>query len=232
MLLIGIYAQTTVTKSYSINAGEKLQLDFDYPKIVKISTWDKNEVSVTAHVNINDGNNDTAFVLEDKKTDGILHIKNLIKNMDKLPRIYTVMQGTKKTIFRTKEDFKAFTSEAGNNTKYTSEGIDIVITLEIKIPANTSTNVKAKYGIVELANFNAPVNIDAPYGGIDATVTTSNTGKLQATTNYGQIYTNLDLTLTEKTEKDFFTSITSEPGKGPSFILKSTYGNVYLRKSN
>ncbi len=112
----------------------------------------------------------------------------------------------------------------------TSEGVDMEITVEVKVPVNTATDIKATYGIVELVGFNAPATVNATYGGIDATVAMANTGKLQATTSYGQIYSNLDLTLTDKTEKDFFTSITAEPGKGPAYILKSTYGKIYLRK--
>ncbi|MFL9485048.1 hypothetical protein ACI6Q2_19850 [Chitinophagaceae bacterium LWZ2-11] len=228
-LTLSATAQTTVTRNYPIKAGDKLDLKFDYPKIVHISTWDKNEVSVVAHVSINNGENDTAFVLEDKTVDGVLTIKNRIKDMDKLPRTYTIVQDGKKTIFHSKEDYKAFSSNGGVK-RYSSEGVDMEITIEVKVPANTTTNIKSTYGIVELVNFNAPINIDAPYGGIDATVVLANTGKLQATTNYGEIYTNLELKITDKTEKDFYTSFTAEPGKGPAYILKSTYGKIYLRK--
>jgi hypothetical protein len=151
--------------------------------------------------------------------------------MDKLPRIYTVIQDGKKTTFRTKEQYQAYKGNMGGSRNYiSSDGVDIEITLDIKVPANTATNIKATYGIVELVNFNAPATVNATYGGIDATVAPASTGKLQATTSYGQIFTNLDLKLTDKTERDFFTSITAEPGRGPAYILKSTYGNLYLRK--
>jgi len=230
IILTGAGAQTTVNRSYPVKPGQQIELDFDYPKIIRISTWDKNEVSLTAHVNINDGDNDSAFVLEDKTTNGVLSIRNRIKNMDQLPRLYTVIQNGQKTVFRSKEQYKEFTAKMGNNNRITSNGVDIEITIEIKIPANTATNINATYGIVELVNFNAPATVNATYGGIDATVAEANTGKLKATTSYGQIFTNLDLKLTDKTERDFFTSITAEPGKGPAYILKSTYGNLYLRK--
>lgn len=230
-LLLGANAQTTVNKTYALKSGDKIELDFDYPKVLRISTWDKNEVSVTAHVSINNGENDTAFVLEEKNEYGVLSIKNKIRNMDKLPRLYTIIQDGKKTIFRSKEDLREYTAKNGGAHRITSEGVDLEITIEVKIPANAvATNVKSTYGIVEMVNFNAPANINATYGGIDATVAAAATGKLQATTSYGQIYTNLDLTLTDKTEKDFFTSFTAEPGKGPTYILKSTYGKIYIRK--
>jgi hypothetical protein len=231
IISVSATAQSTVTRSYPVKPGQKVELNFDYPKIVKISTWDKNEVSITAHVSINDGENDSAFELEDKSTDGTVIIRNRIKDMDKLPRRYTVIENGKKTVFRSKDDYKEYTTTSGNNHRITSNGVDMEITIEVKVPANTSTNVNATYGIVEMTNFNAPATINATYGGIDATVSEANTGKIQVTTSYGEILTNLSFSkITDKTERDFFTSITAEPGKGPAYILKSTYGKIYLRK--
>ncbi|NCI45606.1 hypothetical protein [Sediminibacterium soli] len=229
ILSVQAMAQSVVSKTYPVKTGESVKLKFDYPKIVHVSTWDKNEVAVTAKVNINDGENDSAFVLEDSKENGVLFIKNKIRDMDKLPRRYTLYKDGKKTVFRSKDDFRSFTRQSGGGTM-SSEGVDMEITVEVKVPANTRTDINSVYGIVEIINFNAPANIDATYGGIDATVNESATGKLKATTSYGQIYSNLDLKITDKTQKDFFTSITAEPGKGPEYIFKSTYGKIYLRK--
>ncbi|MEO8173745.1 MAG: hypothetical protein ABI581_11705, partial [Sediminibacterium sp.] len=177
IIATGATAQSIMTRSYPVTAGQKVELNFDYPKIVKITTWDKNEVSVTAHVSINDGENDSAFELENSIKDGTVTIRNRIKDMDKLPRRYTVIENGKKTVFRSKEDFKEFTSSNPGSHRITSNGVDMEITVEIKVPANTSTHINATYGIVEMVNFNAPVTINATYGGIDATVSEANTGK-------------------------------------------------------
>jgi len=228
MLGLQSYAQTVVTKTYPIKAGQELALKFDFPK-VRVSTWDKNEVEVIAKVSINDGENDSAFTLEGATVNGILSIENHIKDMDKLPHHYTVKQNGKKTVFKTKEAFEEFKKTSGPITSY-SEGADIEISIEVKVPANIATTIKAKFGMVELANFNAPANIDATFGGIDATVVKAQTGKLQVTTSFGKIYSNLDLVLTDKTNRDFFTSITAEPGKGPAYVFNSKFGKIYLRK--
>lgn len=230
LCMLSSNAQTVINKTYPVTAGQQVELNFDYPKTVRISTWEKNEVAVTAHVSINDGENDTAFILEGSNANGVLTIRNQIKDMKNLPHRYTVIQDGKKTVFQSREDYKEFVGKTGNAHRITSNGTDLEITLEVKVPVNTTTRVKATYGIVEMVDFHAPVTVNATYGGIDATIAETGTGKLQATTSYGQIYTNLDLKLTEKTQKDFFTSITAEPGKGPAYILTSTYGNLYLRK--
>jgi hypothetical protein len=230
LVMITATAQTVVSRSYAVKAGDKVELNFDYPQIVKVSTWDKNEVSVIARVSINDGQNDSAFVLEDRSDNGTITISNKIKDLKNLPHRYTVIHDGKKTVFRSKDEFREFNRTVTGSHYMSSDGVDMEITVEVKVPANTATNIKATYGMVELVNFNASANVNATYGGIDATVAQANTGKLQATTSYGQIYSNLDLKLTDKTEKDFFTSITAEPGKGPTYILKSTCGKIYLRK--
>lgn len=231
-IAISSAAQSVVNKTYPVRSGETLNLSFDYPRIVRISTWDRNEVSVTAHVDINGGENDTAFILESNNENGTLSISNRIRDMKNLPKRYTVIMDGKKSTFRSHEDYRAFLDKGGwSGHTMTSEGVDMEITVEVKVPANVSTHVNAKYGIVEMVNFNAPADINATYGGIDATVSTANTGKLQATTSYGQIYSNLDLTnITERTNRDFYTSFTAETGRGPAYTLKSTYGKIYLRK--
>ncbi len=226
-LYMGANAQATVTKSYPAQAGQQINLKFDYP-IVKISTWDKNEVSVVAHVDINDHENDSAFEVNEEIVDGAMVIKNRIKDMNSLPRRYTIVRNGVKTVYRSREQYEE--ARNGGGIEQTYEGLDMHITVEVKIPANCTTSLNAIYGIVELADFNAPIKIDAVYGGIDATIATATTGKLEATTQYGQIYSNLEIKITDHTERDFYNSITAEPGKGPSYSFTSPYGKIYLRK--
>ncbi|WP_299290047.1 hypothetical protein [uncultured Mucilaginibacter sp.] len=226
-LTIGAYAQTTVNKSYLVQPGQKINLKFDYP-IVKVSTWEKNEVAVAAHVNINDHENDSSFVIKEEMVNGAMVISDYIKDFDKLPRRYTIVRNGQKIIFRSKDEYQRVAKNSG--VEYSTEGSDINIVVEIKIPVQSFTDIKSVYGIVELANFHAPVTIDATYGGIDATINSAQVGKLQATTSYGHIYSNLELKLTDHTERDFFNSLTAEPGKGPAYSFTSTYGKIYLRK--
>ena len=222
---VSLYAQTVV--SYPAKPGQAVVLKFDYP-VVRVTTWEKNEVSVTALVNINDHENDSAFTLSAKNEGDELVISDKIRDIDKLPRRYTIVQNGKKTIYRSKEDF--LNAKTTGKAEQSYEGTDIDVVLEIKCPAQSRTDIKSVYGIVEITNFHAPVTVDATYGGIDATIIAANTGKLKATTSYGQIYSNLDLKITDHTERDFFNSITAEPGSGPVFSLTSTYGKIYLRK--
>ena len=224
---LNLCAQTILTKSYSVSPGQQVNLKFEYP-VVKVSTWENNEVSVIARVNINDHENDSAFTLEEKTVSGTLVISDRIRDMDKLPRRYTVVRNGKKMVFRSKEQY--LQESKGGSVERSYEGLDIDIVVEIKVPVRSSVDIKSTYGIVELTNFNTAVTVDATYGGIDAALATARTGKLKATTNYGKIYSNLELKLTDHTERDFYNSITAEPGTGPAYSFTSTYGKIYLRK--
>ncbi len=226
LLSLSLAAQTTV-KTYPVKAGQTVTLKFDYP-VVRASTWEKNEVQVTAFVNINDHENDSAFSLTAATTADALVISNEIKGLDKLPRRYTIIQNGKKMMFRSKEEYQQALKTGTRERSY--EGTDIDIVVEVKLPVQSNIVIKSVYGIVEMTNFNAPADVDATYGGIDATITAASVGRLKATTSYGQIYSNLDMKITDHTERDFFNSITAEPGKGPSYSLTSTYGKIYLRK--
>lgn len=225
-------AQTIINKTYAVKEGQKIEFKFDYPKIIRISTWDKNEISIQAKVSINEGENDAAFELQELSTANTISISNKIKDLDKLPKSYIVYEKGVKKIFRNKEAFKEYTEKSGRTTynySYSAQS-DIEITLEIKVPANMATQVKAIYGLVELGEFSGSITVQSTYGGIDASLPEKPTGILKVTTNYGEIFSNLALTITDKSEKAFFTSFTAQNGTGPERKLESTYGNVYLRK--
>lgn len=230
--LLSSSAQTQLNKNYTVKPDQKLALKFDYPNKIKITTWDKNEISITGKVNINDGENDDAFVLEEQETDGTIQISNKIKGLADLPKRYIVYDNGAKKVFRSKETYKDFSEKNPSIKNYYSTQTDMDIQLEIKVPKNMQTTVNAVYGMVELVAFNGPINLKATYGGIDATLTASAIGELTATTGYGEIFSNLNLKPTSFTDKNFLTSFTAEPGSGPAYKLESTYGNIYLRKSN
>jgi hypothetical protein len=226
-LTFGAHAQTIFTRSYRAQPGQHLSFKFDYPA-VKISTWDKNEVSVTASVNINDHEYDGHFELQEQTKEGTLMISDTIWDLNNLPHRYTIVHNDKKTVYKTRQEY--LDGQKSTGVKQSYEGTDIDITLEIKVPVHCTTTIHATYGIVELTDFNAPVTVDAPYGGIDATINTAYTGKLQATTRYGEIYSNLDMKLTRQNHQQYFNSITAEPGTGPAYLFTSEYGKIYLRK--
>ena len=223
-------AQTPVNKNYPVSAGQKISLRFDYPELVKISTWDKNEISITGSVSINGGENDDAFELLQSASGNSISIENKIRNMKELPHRITIVRDGEKITFKTKADYQKYCETNGRNFNQRSEGVDMDILLEIKVPKNIEVKLESVYGMVEVKNYTGPLTVEATYGGVDVTVQEKVTGELIAETNYGQIYSNLDLKFSGTEFENFHTLVSAKLGSGPKYSFESKYGNVYLRK--
>jgi hypothetical protein len=223
-------AQTPVNKNYPVSAKQTISLRFDYPELIKISTWDKNEISVTGSVTINGGDNDDAFELLQSTSANTIYIENKIRNLKELPHRITIMRDGEKITFKTKADYQKYCEENGRNFNQRSEGVDMDILLEIKVPKKMEVKLESVYGIVEVRNYTGPLTVEATYGGVDVTVQEKSMGELTAETNYGQIYSNLDLKFSGSDFEDFHTYVSAKPGSGPKYSFESKYGNVYLRK--
>lgn len=233
LMALSVSAQTPISKSIAVQPGQKIAIHFDYPELIRVSTWEKNEISIQGTVSINGGENDDAFELQTSTSGNTITVKNEIHNMKSLPHRITVTRDGQKMVFKTQGDYKKYTAEHGTDYNVMSSGVDMDILLEIKVPRNMETRVESVYGMVEIKDFSGPLTVEATYGGVDAALTERATGELTAETNYGQIYTNLELKFSGDgiQQRDFHTFVSAKPGSGPRYSFESKYGNVYLRKS-
>lgn len=221
-------SQEKIAKLYPVKKGQTVDFKFDYPKIIRVSNWDKNEISVEASIKVNGVAANDVFSLSNSEADGKVLIENKV-DMDKVPqRFYTVENGEKQ-IFDSRAQMEAFIKEKGNAITSSYQTKDIEILIDIKLPANVVTNVTATYGVVEVADFNGPITINAKFGGIDARLSQQQVGTLKMTNRFGKIYTNYNFQPNEVKEQRFFTSIAANPGKGASYDFNSSFGNIYLR---
>lgn len=233
LFLIGttgaLFAQKTIEKSFKVTTNQPVLLSFDFPK-VKVSGWDKDEVYVKVSVNINDNKQNDKFELLDKTVDGKLIISDTIdfKHIDQ--QYYVEVDGVKKH-FDSKQDFDNYkeTHSGEKYSSYSSNKTDIQI--EVMLPRKDYIKVKSKFGIVELSDYNAPLTVETEFGKIVAKLQESNVGKITLTNHFGKIYSDFDLKPTQKEDRNFYTSITAEPGKGPTYSLSSQFGNIYLRNA-
>jgi hypothetical protein len=227
------YAQTRIKKSIPVQSGQAIVMHFDYPELIRVSTWDKNEISIQGSVSINGGENDDAFMLENTTDGSIIKVSSEIRDIKHLPQRITIDRNGQKVMFRDQAEFKKYQDQHGRTYNSMSWGPDIDIQLEIKIPRNTGTEITSVYGMVEVKSFTGPLTVDATYGGVDVALTEKSVGELTAETNFGQIYSNLDIKFGggEFKQKDFYTFVSARPGSGPRYSFESKFGNVYLRKA-
>jgi hypothetical protein len=234
----GTLAQTNIEKTVAIPKGNTLVMVFDYPELIKIKTWDKQEVLIKGSVSINRGENDDAFELITKNDGKETIVTSSIKDKENLPQRILIRKGDEEFYFKVKSwqdpEIQKFLDENGRQYTYMSNGVIKEIQLEIFVPKGMQTRIEAKYGLVEIKDFNAPLVVDAKYGGVDATISSANTGELFARTQYGEIYSNLDMKLAAdwdgSIQKNKWTEVGAKIGTGPKYSLESKYGKVYLRK--
>ena len=229
-------AQTSINKTFSVQSGQKLSLHFDDPEI-KLQTWDKNEVLIKGTVSINHGENDNAFELQANSSAQELNITSLMKDKENIPQRIILKKGDTEYFFKAKDfndpEVQKFLEQNGRDYSYMSHGIVKEIKLEVFVPKKMETTVRAKYGLVEVKNFDAPLTIEAKYGGVDVTIAAGSIGEITARSRYGEILTNLGIPFNHAQHPDQhnnWTEISAKPGAGPRYSFESKYGNVYLRK--
>jgi hypothetical protein len=227
------FAQTKLSETIPVQSGQKISMHFDYPELVRVSTWDRNEISVQGTVSINNGENDDAFVFEKSVNGNIVDLRSFIKGIKSLPQRITIVRDGQKIMFKDKAELKKYQQEHGTGYNTMSWGPDIDIHLEIKVPKNIETRIESVYGMVEIVDFSGPLTVEATYGGVDAALTERAAGEIIAETNYGEIYSNLDVKFSgeEFNNRDFHTYVSARPGSGPRYSFESKYGNVYIRKA-
>jgi hypothetical protein len=227
------YAQTQLNKTIPFQKGQNIRMHFDYPELVKVTTWDGADIVIEGTVSINGGENDDAFVVDNSVNGSTVNISGYIKDLKKLPQRVTVYRDGQKIMFRDKAELKKYQDQNGKGFTQMNYGPEIDIVLEIKVPKNAETRVESVYGMVEVKSFMGPLTVDATYGGVDAAVVERSVGEINAETNYGEIFTNLDTKFGgDQGSKDFHTYVSAKPGTGPRYNLESKYGNVYIRKAN
>jgi hypothetical protein len=230
---VASWAQTSVNKIIPVQNAQSVVMHFDYPELVQVSTWDKNEISIQGSVSINGGENDDAFILENSASGNTINIRSEIKDLKELPQRVTIMRDGQKIIFRDKTELKKYQQEHGQGFNTMSFGPEIDIVLDIKVPRNMVTRVESVYGMVEVKSFSGPLTVEATYGGVDASLAERTVGEIVAETNYGEIFTNFDIKFggDQVREEAFHTLVSAKPGSGPKYSFESKYGNVYIRKA-
>lgn len=233
-----LFAQKKVEKTIPVQRGQKLVLNFDYPELIKIQTWDKQEILITGTASINRGENDDAFELQVTNTPNELTVVSHIRDKENLPQRIVIKHGEQEVYFKAKDwndpEVQKFMEENGRQFNYMSNGVIMDIELEIFIPKGMETRVEAKYGLVEIKKFEASLVVEAKYGGVDATITPASYTELKARTHYGEILTNLNIKFDSGWDGEHrypkWTEISAKGTSGPNYFFESKYGKVYLRK--
>ena len=172
------FAQTNLQKQFSVPQGKELVLKFDYPQLIKISTWDKNEVEITGKVNINNGENNSFFEITERVLNNEKVIEGKIPNYKNLPQQLTAYLGKEKMEFNTEKELLQYEKDKNVKFKIKSYNAKLEIELEIKVPRHMKTKIESIYGTVEVKKFDAPIIAKSTYGSVDATLDEKKVGEI------------------------------------------------------
>lgn len=233
-------AQTKIEKTIPVKSGQILNMDFEFPELIKLQTWDKNEILIKGDVSINKGENDDAFELVVNQSGSKIEVSSILKDEENIPHRIVIKKGETEYFFKGKDtndpEVQKFLEDNGRRYTYMSNGIIKEITLEIFVPKGMETIVESKFGLVEVKNFQAPLRVSSKFGGVDASIVERSTGELTARTEFGEILTNLDVKFNSEKKipdnhHDRLTVVSAKPGSGPRYEFESKFGKVYLRKA-
>ncbi|MEM6524257.1 MAG: DUF4097 family beta strand repeat-containing protein [Bacteroidota bacterium] len=238
LLICGsVKAQRSIEENFELGGKQKLEMNFKWPKLVRVQNWEGQTVKITGEVLINNGENNDAFKLRSKVFDDQIVITSAIEKLDDLPKKIMIKRDGMKYYFNTGDwndpEVKKFLGEKENGQhSYMTMGVIKEIQIDVYLPKGVEVVINAKYGLVEINTISNPINVDAKYGGIDMAFGTSQKN-LEAKTRYGEIYSNLPFEL-ESNRGDFHNdnkwTVVSYKGKSESAVLESKYGDVFLRQ--
>ena len=244
LLLCGcpkVIAQTKLEQSIDAKGIGTVKLDFMWPELIKISSWDGEAIKITGKVSINNGQHDQAFKIKSERSNGTLAVFSEIEDLDTMPEIIAVKKDGVMHYFNTDNwhDPKVqefLLGDNGEGHQYTSKGVIKEIELEVWVPEGINDiTVGAKYGLLEVTNLQNNLDARSKYGGIDIALA-DDRRTIEVKTKFGQIYSNLPYDFTSEGGEVFdygkWAVVNSQrTGREGSLVLESKYGNIYLRRS-
>lgn len=235
MLTFTFYGQEeVVTKSFPVKKSDKVTLEFKYPELVQIKTWDKNEVQIKSTVFINDGKDNDSFELNSETNRDGITITSQIKDIDKFKNgnYYVGGRNDDDGDVTISKNGQSITVGSGRGGRY--DGVRISVVLEIMVPKEAELSVNAQFGLVEVIDLPKTISVEAKFGGADITLLESSIESLWAATSWGQIYANLSQKMriggNDMPGKEMTARIKEGIGN-KSIKVDSEFGNVFLRKN-
>lgn len=236
-VLINLSAQSTLEESIEVKRNQKVNITISDANLINVTGWNENHILVKAIVQINNGKNDDSYKIETEEKDGEIYIEGFIRDKNQLPRIIQIKKGDQIYSFNTDDmnspDIQKFYEEQGSDgIQWTSHGVMWDIQYEISLPQHIQLNIKSKFGLIDIENFDGSIQANSKHGGVDLAVNASKKIDFNLKSDWGEIFTDLDLKFDNSKTKNLSNfSCNLNGGGGTMASLESKHGNIYLRES-
>lgn len=212
--LAPVLAQKVIEKQLPYKDGQEIVMKLPIGKTILISGWDKNEVALTARVNINNNKLNEAYSLKVEEGD-VLRIEARLDD-DMLKSGST-------------EDCNSNFQTIRNGTR---TAVCTEIYYEIKVPRTASLKLETISADIEATGLEGPTQLKAISGFIDFSWPPQKEAELQLKSVTGELYTDLAFEILNKQEKTPLVGyeLKGQNGKGgPLLELETISSNIYLR---
>ena len=215
------FAQKIIEKKFPWSSAQTASLNLKFADSIQVRYWDKAEVSVRIAVVINSGRLNDALTVESGSTAAEITLKtDFYKDVLKKGKVEDCPG----------EKHKWRTEHNGSDYYVCSK-----INYQVYLPRNAKLKLETINGNIDIKGASAPVFAKTISGYVDFTWPKSKGANLAMKTITGEVYTDLDIDLKSKKQKNPMVGYLLEGtvnGGGPDVRLESISNNVYLRKKD
>lgn len=214
-----VFAQKIIEKKFPWSSTQTANLNLKFADSIQVRYWDKSEVSVRISVVINSGRLNDALTVESGSTSDEITLKT---DFDK--------ELLKKGKVEDCPDSKHSWRTEHNGADYY---VCSKINYQVYLPKNAKLKLETINGNIDIKGASAPVFAKTISGYVDFSWPKSKGANLAMKTITGEVYTDLDIDLKSKKQKNPIVGYLLEGtvnGGGPDVRLESISNNVYLRK--
>lgn len=207
---LGLQAQKTVEKSYTLSPQTYVELDMRFPDSVKVIPSNEPQLRIVAKVQINEGKDNDAFYLESENNENTLYISTKFKD--------------EKELFQQQRD-------QPHGKCYCCDNNFLKIYVEIYMPVEQSFSLEALGSNLIIGQLTGDIRVKATGGFIDMSTSEKNAGHVHLKSIGSSVYS--DLKFPTKSNMRFLagTEIKHQfSGSKRQLYLESIGDDVYLRK--
>ncbi len=210
---IAVFAQKKVTENYKLALNQSIQLDLRFAEKIQLQQWDKNELGISATVDIDRGAGNDAFKLKATSSGNSFIVKDDYGNyLEQRKNTHTNIEIS--YVIYVPQNAAVFLKSISGN---------------LEAPRfNGQLKTELVSGNVEIKSYQGTLELKTVSGNLDIVVSKA---EVDAKTVTGVIYSNLDIAIPEKEKRGVGSHIRGQVNDGKDLLrLETVSGNIYMRK--
>lgn len=219
ILLVLFYSSTiqaqkkTVKEYFKLSANQSITLHLKFAEEIKLMQWDKNEIGITATVEIDKGEGNDAYSLKSLSSENSFEVKDEYGNYFETRKNKNTSIEINYVIYVPQNASLTVKSISGNLTAAAFQG-------------KLKTDLVS--GNVDIKKYQGSLELKTVSGNLDIVI---NKAEVDAKTVTGVIYSNIDIASEDKRNRGVGSHIKGQVNNGKDLLrLETVSGNIYMRK--